>query len=193
MTLNPEEDPMTATTQLSTKSLTERACDAVTAREEANVAYNIERAAQQAKQQREYALHTWEKKLAITVDPANVTVSDSLVARTEYQGVKLAHRYTADYRDQLYVELPCPRRDEAGDGEALEHSDMMVEFYDLASLGDALTTVPPGDCFKCQERREQEIENAPVKMSTHRPTPLERLGNAIQDVIDDAIRRSIEP
>lgn len=172
-----------------TMLLLDRALEALQLREQANEAYRVQRAAHDAEQNRTYAIAAWQDRLGITV-AASAVQTDGSVARTTFDGVNLAYRYADG--DRLYAEVPCPRRDESGDGETpLEHGYVMVEFHDLADLGDVLTTEPQHDCFPCQERRESRREfrtPAPAPLS-----PFERLCNAIQDVIDDAIRRSVEP
>jgi hypothetical protein len=172
-----------------TQLLLDRALEAMREREEKNEAYRREQAARERTRISDYAIAAWQQKLGITVAPSAVS-TDGSVARTTSDGVNLAYRYVDG--DRLYAEVPCPRRDESGDGETpLEHGYVMVDFHDLASLGDALTTEPRDDCFQCQERREHAREErtpAPAPLS-----PLERLTAAIQDVVEDTVRRSIEP
>lgn len=175
------------TAPAKTLFLLDRALDAMQQREQTNEAHRLLQAAQNRTRLLGYAVQAWQKKLTIDVDPEAATVTDGTV-RTEYEGVKLAYRYSDG--DRFYVEMPCPRRDE-GDG-TLEHGDVMVDFYDLAGLGDAVTTIPRDLCWKCQER----IENGPADTLPVAPrawTPLERLGHAIEAVVEDTIRRSIEP
>lgn len=173
------------TAPAKTMFLLDRALDAMAQREQANEAYRIDRAEQETKRLVEYAVQAWQKRLALTIGPERVVV-DGGTARTEYEGVKLAYRYHDG--DQFYAEVPCPRRDD-GDG-TLEHTDVMVDFYDLAGLGDALTTVPGRLCYSCQERAENDVGTVPVAPRAW--TPLERLGHAIEAVVQDAIRQATE-
>jgi hypothetical protein len=136
--------------------LTELALAAMKERDEKNRRYNEERTAQDRDNLLKYALAGWGT-LGLTVEPTAIRIDEGF-AFTTVDGVKLAYRYSvANHGHRFYVGMPCPRRDET-DAD-VEHNEVLVEFQNLADLGDALTTIPTQNCWKCQERAEAERES----------------------------------
>lgn len=171
--------------------LLERALAAMKDRDDKNTQYRIEQEAREIEQLRKDAVYEWNRKLLIDVKPENVKVEDRM-ATTEYEGVTLACRRNASSgHEQLYVGVPCPNREDT----TIEHLLVLEDCHDLSSLGDALSMPPTRDCWNCQERRENaEPAGDGDRAETVRPmNAAERLTAAIQDVINDAVVRAIEP